>query len=82
MNFHFLDLDPNIRVLVSDEWGNSIKRAEGSGERRELSFRPVPGRRYFLSLLFGAGMHDNNTTFVMRMSTVGFKKPKPPPPRN
>jgi Zn-dependent metalloprotease len=81
VKLEFTGLDPNMRVIVSDELGKSVKKAVALGERRELSFKPVAGHRYFLSLLFGERMDERAETFAMKMSTHGFKEQNRAPPR-
>jgi hypothetical protein len=44
----------DVRAWIADDLGATVKSATGDGAERELQFRPLGGRRYFLTLSFGA----------------------------
>lgn len=64
------DLDETTRAWVTDESGNSVKKATGPIARRRISFKPVAGRSYFLTLTFRPDAHRlERDTFQISLST-------------
>ena len=67
------DVDESTRVWVADESGHSVKKATGSTGRREIIFKPLPGRDYYLTFTFNS--HTRVTArdaFRMKFSSRGF----------
>jgi hypothetical protein len=67
------ELDESTRVWVTDENGNSVKKATGSTQRREINFKPFRGHSYYLTFTFrqraGSAQRD---AFRMKLSSRGF----------
>ncbi|MCI0387303.1 MAG: M4 family metallopeptidase [Acidobacteria bacterium] len=63
-----IGLDKNAQVRVTDDEGRSVKKATGPAERRQIRFKPVGGRDYFLSFAFRPGMAQRQVAFQMRLS--------------
>lgn len=71
------DLDESTRVWVADESGQSVKKATGPTGRREIAFKPLAGRSYYLTFTFRAGGAERDE-FRMKFSSRGIKPRKLP----
>ncbi len=61
-------LDPEIRVWISDDQGQSVAQARSARELRRLRFQPVGGRRYFFNLSLSPRFRLPATRFELGMS--------------
>jgi Zn-dependent metalloprotease len=66
-------LDESTRVWVTDEDGNSVKKATGPTRHRKIEFKPIAGRVYYLTFTFRESEHRaERDVFRMKLSTKHF----------